>query len=57
MFIMQTTMEIIYGNVIVKDIAEAPCAAGEWVYCLFNLDEIDKPGCHDSLKIRSKSRA
>lgn len=30
------------GKVIVKDVAEAPCVAGEWVYYLPDLDEIDK---------------
>lgn len=30
------------GKVIMKDVAEAPCVAGEWVYYLPNLDEIDK---------------
>lgn len=25
-----------------KDVAEAPCVAGEWVYYLPNLDEIDR---------------
>lgn len=30
------------GNIIVKDVAEAPCVAGEWVYYLPDLDEIDK---------------
>jgi len=29
-------------QVIMKDAAEAPCVAGEWVYYLPNLDEIDK---------------
>ena len=29
-------------QVLVKDVAAAPCAAGEWVYYLPNLDEIDK---------------
>lgn len=30
------------GKVIVKDVAEAPCVADEWVYYLPDLDEIDK---------------
>lgn len=52
MFIMQTTMEIIYGDVIVKDVTKAPCAAGEWVTVFPDLEEIDKPGSHNSLKER-----
>gem|GEM_PF-6893131 len=27
---------------LVKDVAAAPCAAGEWAYYFPNLDEIDK---------------
>lgn len=40
------------GNVIVKDVAEAPCVAGEWVYYLPNLDEIDKVKLDGSQKTR-----
>lgn len=40
------------GNVIVKDVAEAPCVAGEWVYYLPNLDEIDKVKLDGSQKTK-----
>lgn len=40
------------GNVIVKDVDEAPCVAGEWVYYLPNLDEIDKVKLDGSQKAK-----
>ena len=40
------------GNVIVKDVAEAPCVAGEWIYYLPNLDEIDRVKLDGSQKTK-----
>lgn len=40
------------GNIIVKDVAEAPCVAGEWVYYLPNLDQIDKVKLDGSQKTK-----
>lgn len=40
------------GNIIVKDVAEAPCVAGQWVYYLPNLDEIDKVKLDGSQKAK-----
>lgn len=40
------------GKVIVKDVMEAPCVAGEWVYYLPNLDEIDKVKLDGSQKAK-----
>ena len=39
-------------KVIVKDVAEAPCVAGEWVYYLPDLDEIDKVKLDGSQKTK-----
>lgn len=39
-------------HVIVKDVAEAPCVAGEWVYYLPDLDEIDKVKLDGSQKTK-----
>jgi len=35
-----------------KDVAEAPCVAGEWVYYLPDLDEIDKVKLDGSQKAK-----
>jgi hypothetical protein len=40
------------GKVIVKDVYEAPCVAGEWVYYLPDLDEIDKVKLDGSQKTK-----
>ena len=39
-------------QVIVKGVEEAPCVAGEWVYYLPNLDEIDKVKLDGSQKTK-----
>lgn len=40
------------GRVIAKDADEAPCVAGEWVYYLPDLDEIDKVKLDGSQKTK-----
>ena len=39
-------------KMIVKDVAEAPCVAGDWVYYLPDLDEIDKVKLDGSRKTK-----